>query len=147
LVFQELTSRQTAIGVGPGTQYATVSKALTIAARAATSHVGFELRSAAKGDGTSTRGAINDAKDYREIVERLKAVFGGRRLRQIDELSIERHKRARGAAGAPVAANRELAVLKSLFNRCRDDLKPEALRRPHAADEAAEGIRGSAAIP
>jgi integrase len=63
------------------------------------------------------------AKDYREIVERLKAVFGGRRLRQIDELSIERHKRARGAAGAPVAANRELAVLKSLFNRCRDDLK------------------------
>jgi hypothetical protein len=46
------------------------------------------------------------AKDYREIVERLKGVFGGRRLRQIDELSIERHKRARGAGGAPVAANR-----------------------------------------
>jgi integrase len=63
------------------------------------------------------------AKDYREIVERLKAVFGGRRLRQIDELSIERHKRARVAAGAPVAVNRELAVLKSLFNRCRDDLR------------------------
>jgi integrase len=49
-------------------------------------------------------------------------VFGGRRLRQIDELSIERHKRAR-AATAPVAVNRELAVLKSLFNRCRDDLR------------------------
>src|SRR5262249_36523615 len=55
-------------------------------------------------------------------IERLKAVFGGRRLRQIDELSIERHKRAR-AATAPVAVNRELAVLKSLFNRCRDDLR------------------------
>lgn len=38
-------------------------------------------------------------------------------------MSIERHKRARVAAGAPVAANRELAVLKSLFNRCRDDLR------------------------
>jgi integrase len=63
------------------------------------------------------------ARDYREILERLKAVFGGRRLRQIDELSVERHKRARVAAGAPVAANRELAVLKSLFNRCRDDLR------------------------
>lgn len=63
------------------------------------------------------------ARDYREIVERLKGVFAGRRLRQIDELSIERHKRARVAAGAPVSANRELAVLKSLFNRCRDDLR------------------------
>ena len=63
------------------------------------------------------------AGDYEEILERLKATFGGRRLGQIDELSIERHKRTRHAAGAPVAANRELAVLKSLYNRCRDDLK------------------------
>jgi integrase len=63
------------------------------------------------------------ARDYKEILERLKATFGGRRLGQIDELSIERHKRARLAAGAPVAANRELAVMKSLYNRCRDDLK------------------------
>jgi integrase len=71
----------------------------------------------------ATNRKARTARDYREIVERLKAVFGGRRLRQIDELSIERHKRARVAAGAPVAANRELAVLKSMFNRCRDDLR------------------------
>jgi integrase len=63
------------------------------------------------------------ASDYGEILERLKATFGGRRLSQIDELSIERHKRARQEAEAPVSANRELAVLKSLFNRCRDDLR------------------------
>jgi integrase len=64
------------------------------------------------------------AADYEDLLERLKAgPFGGRRLGQIDELSIERHKRARVADGAPVAANRELAVLKSLFNRCRDDLR------------------------
>jgi len=64
------------------------------------------------------------AADYEELLERLKTgPFAGRRLGQIDELSIERHKRARVAAGAPVAANRELSVLKSLFNRCRDDLR------------------------
>jgi integrase len=64
------------------------------------------------------------AADYEELLKRLKTgPFAGRRLSQIDELSIERHKRARVAAGAPVAANRELAVLKSLFNRCRDDLR------------------------
>src|SRR2546425_2684082 len=53
------------------------------------------------------------AGDYEGILGRLKAPFGGRHLGQIDELSIERHKRARVAAGAPVAVNRELAVLKS----------------------------------
>jgi integrase len=63
------------------------------------------------------------AKDYRDIVARLTAVFGGRRLSQIDELSIERHKRDRVAAEAPVGVNRQLAVLKSLFNRCREDLR------------------------
>ena len=64
------------------------------------------------------------AADYEDLLRRLKTgPFAGRRLSQIDELSIERHKRARVAAGAPVAANRELAVLKSLFNRCRDDLR------------------------
>jgi integrase len=64
------------------------------------------------------------AFDYEGILERLKAAtFGGRSLGQIDELSIERHKRRRVEAGAPVAVNRELAVLKSLFNRCRDDLR------------------------
>jgi site-specific recombinase XerD len=63
------------------------------------------------------------ASDYADILERLTPTFGGRRLSQIDELSIERHKRARQEAGAPVSANRELAVLKSLFNRCRDDLR------------------------
>jgi integrase len=61
------------------------------------------------------------ARDYREILEQLKATFGGRRLGQIDELSIERHKRAR--LSAPAAANRELGVLKSLYHRCRDDLR------------------------
>ncbi len=63
------------------------------------------------------------ARDYRGITERLAVLFGGRRLSQVDELSIERYKRARVAAGAPVAVNRELEVLKSLFNRCRDDLR------------------------
>lgn len=43
------------------------------------------------------------AADYEQILERLKATFGGRRLSQIDELSIERHKRrTAGGRGARV---------------------------------------------
>jgi hypothetical protein len=84
------------------------------------------------------------AKDYREIVERLKAVFGGRRLRQVDELSIERHKRARVAAGAPVAVNRELAVLKPVQPLPR---RPPDLRRADAPDQAPERERWPAAVP
>jgi hypothetical protein len=58
-------------------------------------------------------------RGYRGYLKRLAGSFGGRRLGEIDPLSVERHKHARVAAGARIAANRELAVLKSMFNRCR----------------------------
>src|SRR5215510_2548474 len=41
----------------------------------------------------NTKRKAGTALYYGEIVERLKVVFGGRRLCHIDELSIERHKR------------------------------------------------------
>jgi len=45
--------------------------------------------------------------------------FSGTRLSALSPFLVEKHKQARIQAGARVRANRELAVLKSLFNRCR----------------------------
>jgi len=58
-------------------------------------------------------------RGYRGFLKRLGGSFAGRRLSDIDPLSIERYKHARLNAGARIAANRELAILKSMFNRCR----------------------------
>ena len=42
------------------------------------------------------------------------------RLSQLSPFLVEKHKQTRLKAGARVRANRELAVLKALFNRCKD---------------------------
>jgi len=60
------------------------------------------------------------ARAYEECLRRLAESFGGKRLSQISSFLIEGHKQRRIQAGARVRANRELAVLKSLFNRCRE---------------------------
>jgi len=59
------------------------------------------------------------ARCYKQCVVRLKESFAGKRLREIDPLSVERHKRARIKAEAPIAANRELATLRALINKAR----------------------------
>ncbi len=56
------------------------------------------------------------AHGYRECLRRLAETFGGKRLGDISPFHIEGHKQARIKAGARVRANRELAVLKTLFN-------------------------------
>ena len=60
------------------------------------------------------------ASAYAECLRRLAESFSGKRLSQIPSFAIERHKQHRIQAGARVRANRELAVLKSLFNRCKE---------------------------
>jgi integrase len=50
---------------------------------------------------------------------RLRDFFPGERLSQIHAFDLERYKRHRVGQSAPVSANRELAVLKSLFYRCQ----------------------------
>jgi integrase len=60
------------------------------------------------------------ATSYRECVTALTRSFAGKRLSEIHPFAIEKHKRTRIEGGAPVAANRELAVLKALINRHRD---------------------------
>ena len=57
---------------------------------------------------------------YRECLRRLAESFSGKRLSQMSSFLVEGHKQRRIQAGARVRANRELAVLKSLFNRCRE---------------------------
>jgi integrase len=60
------------------------------------------------------------ARAYAECLRRLAESFGGTRLSLISSFAVEKHKQQRIQAGARVRANRELAVLKSLFNRCRE---------------------------
>ncbi len=59
-------------------------------------------------------------RDYRECLVHLEKSFRDKRLSGIHPFLIEKHKAERAKAGAPVRANRELATLKNMFNRCRD---------------------------
>jgi integrase len=59
------------------------------------------------------------AQAYKECLRRLAESFSGTRLSALSPFLVEKHKQTRIQAGARVRANRELAVLKSLFNRCR----------------------------
>jgi integrase len=59
-------------------------------------------------------------RTHRECLVHLRKSFKEKQLSQIHPFLIEKHKRSRVEASAPVRANRELATLKSIFNRCRD---------------------------
>jgi hypothetical protein len=59
-------------------------------------------------------------RTYGQCIERLKGAFPGRRLSEISAFDLERYKRARIDAGVTVMVNRELACLKTLYNRCRE---------------------------
>ena len=60
------------------------------------------------------------AQAYKECLRRLAESFSGKSLSALSPFLVEKHKQARIQAGARVRANHELAVLKSLFNRCRE---------------------------
>jgi integrase len=60
------------------------------------------------------------ARAYKECLRRLAESFSGSPLSVLSPFVVEKHKQQRIQAGARVRANRELAVLKSLFNRCRE---------------------------
>jgi integrase len=59
-------------------------------------------------------------RTYGQCLDALARSFAGRRLSAISTFDVERHKRARLEAGVRVMVNRELAVLRALYNRCRD---------------------------
>jgi len=56
---------------------------------------------------------------YAACLKQLRRSFAGKRLSALAPFLIEKHKRQRLEADAPVMANRELAVLRALFNRAR----------------------------
>lgn len=57
---------------------------------------------------------------YKECLRWLAESFSGTRMSGLSPFLVEKHKQQHIQAGARVRANRELAVLKSLFNRCRE---------------------------
>ncbi len=59
------------------------------------------------------------AGHYEDCLRQLARSFSGKRLSQISSFAVESYKQGRVTAGAKVAVNRELSVLKSLFNRCK----------------------------
>ena len=58
----------------------------------------------------------NTFRSYRQHLEAMKPLFGGKRLSGISPFLIERHKQARLKAGMRPSFNRELGTLKTLFN-------------------------------
>ena len=55
--------------------------------------------------------------DYQCCIEKLQDYFGGKKLSQINAFLIEGYKMRRVKEGARVRPNRELAVLRNLFNK------------------------------
>lgn len=56
-------------------------------------------------------------KGYQECLLRLSSVFESKRLSEITPWILEKYRKDRTDAGAPIRANRELATLKNLFNK------------------------------
>jgi integrase len=95
-------------------------------------------------DGAKADKKPNTLRIYTACLDQLGKAFSGKRLSEITPWTLEAYKKRRGEGtqlterprevsdaewnrrcrvakrGAPVRANRELAVLKTLFNRCRD---------------------------
>lgn len=59
-------------------------------------------------------------RSYKEALRQLAASFSGKTLNEISSFLIEGHRQRRVKAGVKVRVNRELAVLKNLFNRCKE---------------------------
>jgi integrase len=58
------------------------------------------------------------ARTYGQCIAQIKAAFAGKRLGDLSPFDLERYKRTRVDAGVTVMVNRELACLKTLYNRC-----------------------------
>ena len=79
----------------------------------------FEKAKEAFLDWATTNKRPRTLRVYRQQLERLALSFSTNRLSQISAFDIERHKRTRAETGARIQANREIAVLKNLFNKAK----------------------------
>jgi integrase len=79
----------------------------------------FEKATAAFLDWVKTNKRPRTVRVYTQQVARLSESFRGKTLTQISTFDVERHKRNRVEQGARVTVNRELAVLKNLYNKAK----------------------------
>lgn len=66
-------------------------------------------------DWAKGEGRVKRAKGYEIHLKPILTFFKGKRLDDISSFALERYKKARVAAGAPVGVNRELTVLSTLY--------------------------------
>ena len=71
-------------------------------------------------DWATTNKRPRTVRVYRQQLERLAVSFSTKTLAHISSFDVERHKRDRAEQGARIQANREIAVLKNLFNKAKD---------------------------
>jgi integrase len=62
---------------------------------------------------------VGTAGHYADCLRQLAKVFTGKQLSAVSSFAVEGYKQARIQAGAKVAVNRELAVLRNLVNKCK----------------------------
>ena len=79
----------------------------------------FEKAKAAFLDWARTNKRPRTVRVYTQQATRLSESFKGKTLAQISTFDVERHKRNRVEQGARVTVNRELAVLKNLYNKAK----------------------------
>jgi integrase len=79
----------------------------------------FEKAKEAFLDWTLTNKRPRTQRVYRQGLQRLAVSFGTKTLAHISSFDVERHKRSRAEQGARIQANREVAVLKNLFNKAK----------------------------
>jgi integrase len=82
--------------------------------------VGFDQAKAAFLEWAEANKRRRTVRTYRQCLEALARSFAGKRLSAISAFDVERHKRGRIEAGVRVMVNRELEVLRALYNRCRE---------------------------
>lgn len=79
----------------------------------------FEKAKAAFLDWAKTNKRPRTVRVYTQQIKQLAESFKGKTLAQISIFDVERHKRNRVEQGARVTVNREIAVLKNLYNKAK----------------------------
>lgn len=82
-------------------------------------NITFEKAKAAFLEWAATNKRPRTVRVYRQQIERLAVSFSSKSLADISSFDVERHKRSRSEVGARIQANREVAVLKNLFNKAK----------------------------
>ena len=81
--------------------------------------VPFEKAKQAFTDWMLTNKRPRTMRVYQQQLNRLSLSFRDKTLAQISSFDVERHKQTRVDSGARIQANRELALLKNLFNKAK----------------------------